>query len=232
MKSTHSRLDRLISQHTQTPLGDVRLLLAKKQITVDGSIAHDRKMIVNQFSHITLSGEVLQDKKPRYIMLNKPKAVVCATTDKQHKTVIDLLNTPNKNELHIAGRLDFNSTGIVLLTNDGTWSRALFSPENHITKHYQVTLSKPITDGMVKAFSQGIYFAYEKLTTRPAKLTPTNTHTAIVELVEGRYHQIKRMFGHFQSEVLTLHRFRVGNIMLRELDEAGYRDLTKEELEQ
>jgi 16S rRNA uridine-516 pseudouridylate synthase and related pseudouridylate synthases len=132
MKSTRARLDRLISQKTQIPMSEVRLMLARKQVEVDGNTALDHKQIVTQFSRISVNGQLLQDNSPVYLMLHKPRGVVCATQDKRHTTVIDLIDHPMKDHLHIAGRLDFNSTGIVLLTNDGHWSRNLFSPTAHI----------------------------------------------------------------------------------------------------
>ena len=163
-------------------------------------------------------------------MLHKPKGVVSATKDDKHTTVIDLIQHERKHELHISGRLDFNSSGLLLLTNDGNWSRRLSAPKNQIHKCYHVQLDKKITPEYVKKFKEGIYFSYEKITTRPAHLTISSDFTAQVSLTEGRYHQIKRMFGFFQNEVLELHRFSVGNLSLdKNLMPGDSRLLTLEE---
>ena len=231
MKSTRFRLDRFIRKHTQYSLGDVRLLLAKKRILVDGEHASDINQVVNQFSKIELDGTTLQEKQPLYMVLNKPKGVVSATSDLKHPTVIDLLKHEDKHSLHIAGRLDFNSTGMVLLTNDGHWSRKLSSPDDTVAKRYRVTLAQPLSESDVDAFARGMYFEFENLTTRPAKLKIIDDYCAEVSLVEGRYHQIKRMFAQVNNHVLSLHRFAVGPLTLdNDLALGQSRLLTADEL--
>jgi 16S rRNA pseudouridine516 synthase len=149
-------------------------------------------------------------------MMNKPIGVVSATKDEQHKTVMDLLVEKNINtdDLHVVGRLDLNSSGLLLLTNDGDWSRALMSPEKKVAKVYEVTLENPITDECIQAFANGMYFSYEDITTKPAQLEKLSECVAKVTLEEGRYHQIKRMFGRFRNPVLALHRVSIGEIKL------------------
>ncbi|WP_339869259.1 pseudouridine synthase [Pseudohongiella nitratireducens] len=211
-KST--RLDRFVSQNSSYKLSDIQLLLAQKRIRVDGQAADSIQQKVSKFTHVMLDDHCLQNNQPLYIILNKPKGVVSATKDPEHTTVLDLIDHPLKHELHIAGRLDFNSTGLVLLTNDGAWSRKISLPATKLSKTYEVTLSKPVTGEYVKAFQQGIYFAYEDITTQPAQLEILSPYKARISLVEGKYHQVKRMFGYFQNEVLSLHRISVGDITL------------------
>jgi 16S rRNA pseudouridine516 synthase len=214
MQSPRTRLDRLISRHAGIKRRDVRLLLAQGRVCVDGDIARMINQVVHQFSHVTLDGQTLQNHQPVYVMMNKPTGVVSATKDKLHTTVVDLINQPDRDDLHIAGRLDFNSSGLLLLTNDGRWSRQLSDPNNNVAKLYRVTVEKPLTDEYVSVFAEGILFSYEGVITRPAGLRIISDHVAEVSLVEGRYHQIKRMFGHFNNKVLTLHRYAVGNLRL------------------
>ncbi|MFT6287439.1 MAG: 16S rRNA pseudouridine516 synthase [Halieaceae bacterium] len=231
MQSTRTRLDRFISVHTGIFRKDVRAVLAQGRVTVNGKLATGISQVIDQFAHVLLDDQVLQARTPLYIMLNKPAGVVSATTDAQHKTVVDLLDHADRNGLHIAGRLDFNSTGLVLLTNDGRWSRRLSAPENHIGKRYRVTLEHPIGSDYAHAFLRGMYFAYEGITTRPAKLRVIDAHTAEVRLVEGRYHQIKRMFGHFDNRVLQLHRVAIGDLELdSQLLPGQSRDLSETEV--
>ena len=218
MAISRARLDRFISEHCQVNRKAVRLILAQKRVYVDGILASDIAMIVDQFSQIVMDGEALQTNKPHYIMLNKPIGVVCATKDENHKTVIDLLVGQYEqaiiDSLHIVGRLDLNTTGLVLLTNDSRWSERLTSPEYKVAKCYQVTLAKALTDEYITAFAQGMYFSYENITTQPAVLKIISPFEAEVILTEGRYHQIKRMFGRFRNQVVTLHRESIGKIAL------------------
>lgn len=208
------------------------MLLAQKQVWLDQQLATSVQQRVDEYTHVRVGDRVLQDKSPSYIMLNKPAGVVSATKDPKHTTVIDLLGTDQPKNLHIAGRLDFNSTGLLLLTNDGRWSRRLSSPELGIQKRYRVQLDKPVSAEVVAAFAQGMHFPYEGITTRAAELTVINEAVAEVALTEGRYHQIKRMFGRFQIEVLALHRFAVGSLELdKQLKPGAYRSLTEQELQ-
>ena len=230
MKSTTCRLDRFISQNSAFKLSDVRLLIAQKRILLDGQVAHTIQQKVMQFTHVVLDGQCLKNDQPLYLLLNKPQGIVSATKDLKHTTVLDLLEHPNKDELHIVGRLDFNTTGLVLLTNDGAWSRRISLPETKLPKTYEVTLAKPVTAEYIKVFREGIYFAYEDITTQPAELEIVSQYHARLSLVEGKYHQVKRMFGFFQNEVLALHRVSVGPLTLAGLELGQSRELTLEEL--
>lgn len=229
MKSTTSRLDRFINRNSIFSISDTRLLIAQKRIMLDGQAACSIQQIVNEFTHVKLDDKCLQNKRPIYMMLHKPKGFVCATKDKQHSTVLDLIEHPQKDTLHIVGRLDFNTTGLVLLTNDGAWSRKVSLPKSKLTKTYEVTLAKPINENYITAFQEGIYFAYEDITTQPATLEIKSKYTAKLSLTEGKYHQVKRMFGFFQNEVLALHRIAVGHMTLGELKEGASRVLTSQE---
>jgi 16S rRNA pseudouridine516 synthase len=226
------RLDRFISKHAGVNRRAVRALLASGRVGLDGSAAREINQVVDQFSHITLDGQVLQHNAATYLMLNKPRGVVSATRDDKHRTVIDLLDTNTGNDLHIAGRLDFNSTGLLLLTNDGRWSRRLASAQKPVEKVYRVTVEHALNEHYIEAFAQGMYFPYENITTRPVALTILSDHSAELRLTEGRYHQIKRMFGRFNNKVLILHRIAIGNVVLDPALAAGqYRPLTQIELD-
>jgi 16S rRNA pseudouridine516 synthase len=132
----------------------------------------------------------------------------------------------------LAGRLDFNTTGLLLLTNDGKWSRKITQPAQKIPKTYLVQTKEVIADEYVRVFAEGIYFGFEDLKTLPAELTILSPHSARLTIYEGRYHQIKRMFGFFNNEVVGLHRVSMGNIVLDKNLEAGeYRLLTDEEID-
>ena len=214
------RLDRFISQQFEISRRDVRLMLAQKRIAVDGIIVSDIEQIVNTFSVIDVDNKSIQNNTPCYVMLNKPIGVVSATKDEQHKTVIDLLRQTDLltseqcQSLHIVGRLDLHSSGLLLLTNDSRWSSYLTSPINKVVKRYRVTLAKALCAQYTSVFAQGIYFEYEDITTQPAKLVLIGDYVADVYLTEGRYHQIKRMFGRFRNPVVELHRLSIGHLSL------------------
>lgn len=193
---------------------------------MDGVVARDAAQIVGKFSRIRFDGDlVAMTQRPHYLMFHKPKGVVCATRDAKHQTILDLINHPDKKQLHIAGRLDYNSTGLVLLTNDGQWSRRLSDPAYGFVKRYRVTTERVIGSDCVAAFSRGIYLDFEGLTTRPAALTVLAAQTAEVALTEGRYHQIKRMFGRFNNKVLSIHRLAIGPYELGGLPQGEYAEL-------
>lgn len=230
MKPSISRLDRFISKKSAFSKADVRLLIAQQRIFVDGILANSIQQPVTQFMRVELDGECLQANQPVYLLLNKPKGVVSATKDLQHTTVLDLIQHPQKDELHLVGRLDLNTTGLVLLTNDGAWSRKISLPETQLPKVYEVTLEQPLTNEYIRVFQQGIYFGYENITTQPAHLEIVSDYTARLSIVEGKYHQVKRMFGFFQNKVLALHRTSVGPISVAGLASGESRLLTTQEL--
>jgi len=226
-----TRIDKFMADHLNVSRKSIRLLIAQQRITIDGEFAHSVEQIVNTFSVIALNDKIIQENPRYYIMLHKPVGVVCATKDEQHKTVIDLINEPFKNELHIVGRLDLTTSGLVLLTNDSRWSEALTKPKQKVDKHYQVTLANKLTTDYIDAFAKGVYFAFEDITTLPAQLIIVDDYHADVILQEGKYHQIKRMFGRFQNPVIGLHRSQIGNIVLDDtLKCQQYRLLSKEEV--
>ena len=214
MRTARTRLDRFISARSGVSRRGVRQLLAQGRVSVDGSPATTINQVIGEFSRVVMDEQVLQANTPVYLMLHKPVGVVSATRDDHHPTVIDLLHRADRCSLHIAGRLDFNSSGLLLLTNDGRWSRRLSSPDAGIYKRYRVKVEQPLGRDYIEAFAAGMQFDYEGITTRPARLRIISDHVAEVALVEGRYHQIRRMFGRFNNRVLALHRFAVGNLQL------------------
>lgn len=218
MSINRNRLDRFISKACQINRKKVRLLLAQNRVIVDGIIVTDIALPIDNFSHISIDNTVIQNNKPLYIMLHKPVGVVCATKDNKHKTVMDLLtnltSTDELKSLHIVGRLDLNTSGLVLLTNDSRWSEYLTSPQCKVEKKYRVTLQNSLNEAYIQAFAQGMYFAFEDLITKPAKLIIKSEFIAEVTLIEGRYHQIKRMFGRFNNPVIALHRKSIGDYVL------------------
>ena len=226
------RLDRFLSNLPQLNRQAARQLLASGRVKVDGAVVCDGLCEVSQFSRVEVDNEQLQTgKAARYFMLHKPIGVVSATEHEQHRTVLDLLDEPDKADLHLAGRLDLTSTVLLLITNDGQWSRRLTEPRSRLGKVYRVETEQLITPEYIEVFARGLYFAYEDLTTLPAELVILDSHSALLTLHEGRYHQVKRMFGHFQNKVTGLHRLSMGAIQLdSQLAPGQYRALTTAEI--
>ena len=227
------RLDRFISNLARFNRQDARQLLASGRLQVDGQTVRDGQLQIREFNRVELDHEVLQAGKPaRFYMLHKPTGYVSATVHPQHPTVLDLLDVPDKHELHLAGRLDLNTSGLLLITNDGHWSRQLTLPGSHLPKAYRVRTEHPITAEYADVFARGLYFAYEDLTTLPAELQILAAHEARLTLHEGRYHQVKRMFGYFRNRVIDLHRESIGALHLGELPCGAWRTLTVQEVRQ
>jgi len=227
------RVDRFLSNLPRFNRKQVRLLLVEKRVRVDGKIVSDPHAEVLEFSRVEVDEELLQAGKPaRYFMLHKPPGCVSATRDPQHPTVLDLIDEPDKHDLHIAGRLDFNTTGLMLITNDGSWSRRLTQPQTKLPKVYYVETEQVIGPDYALKFTEGLYFAFEDLTTQPAQLQLLGPKSARLSIVEGRYHQVKRMFGHFDNKVLRLHRESMGPLVLDSALKPGeYRPLRTDEIQ-
>ena len=226
------RLDRLLQQQPQWNRRKTQQLLAVGAVSVDGKTETAGTCEITVFNSVVVADQVIQDgQKPLYIMLNKPVGILSATSDPVHKTVMDLLPEELASQLHIAGRLDRASSGLMLLTNDGQWSRRMTDPELKKPKTYLVTTGNPIDPDTDRVFAEGIYFPYEGITTSPAELEQLSSHKARLTIYEGRYHQIKRMFGRFRNPVVGLHRESMGDIQLgSDLAESEFRNLTDTEI--
>ncbi|MBB1268688.1 pseudouridine synthase [Shewanella sp. SR44-3] len=231
MASKRARLDQFLATKLQVPRKSVRFMLLEGRVSVNGVKVSAMDMQIDEFSRIECDGLTLQHNEKCYLMLNKPVGVVSATKDDIHKTAVDLLHGIALEMLHIAGRLDLNSSGLLLITNDARWSQALMSPNNKVTKKYLVSLANPIDESYIKGFAEGMYFDYEGMTTQAAGLEILSSHQARVSLNEGKYHQIKRMFGRFRNPVIGLHREAIGELLLDEALAPGeFRHLTPAEV--
>jgi 16S rRNA pseudouridine516 synthase len=205
------KLDRLIAAYQSMGRQAAHLAIAGRRVSVDGLIVTDSHHPVDRFMRIELDdAPIQQPERALYLMLHKPSGILSATKDEQHPTVIDLINDPDRHTLHIAGRLDRSTSGLVLLTNDGRWSKRLMAAEHKVPKVYLVETSEPIAPEAVEAFARGFYFHTEDITTLPAELVILGERSARLTLHEGRYHQVKRMFHRVNNRVTSLHRESIG----------------------
>jgi 16S rRNA pseudouridine516 synthase len=224
------RLDRFLTRRGTHPCKEVARLLADGRVSVDGVAETCGLRRISRFSRVELDGEILQGKEAVYLMLHKPAGYLSATTDPQHPTVMELIDHPLRDELHLAGRLDRATTGLLLLTNDGRWSKRVTEPVEEISKVYRVATRDEITRETAARFAEGIYFAFEDLTTRPAALEILTAREALLTIHEGRYHQVKRMFHAAGNQVLALHRESIGPLVLDGLAPGNFRHLTQGEV--
>ncbi|MEL0168697.1 MAG: 16S rRNA pseudouridine(516) synthase [Pseudomonadaceae bacterium] len=225
------KLDRFISNNTPYSRQAARLLIASGRVTVAGQRVCDPRCEVDQFVAISLDGELLQHRPALFFMLHKPVGYLSATSDPEHRTVLELFAPDLRDELHIGGRLDRGSSGLLILTNDGSWSRRLTEPKIKLPKTYHVTTLRPISSETAQRFADGIYMTTEQLTTSPAQLEQLGECECRLTIYEGRYHQIKRMFHAVGNQVNTLHRESMGAIRLDpQLQPGQYRALTAAEI--
>ncbi len=226
------RLDKVISNQTNYSRKDIKNLIKNKRIKINNEIIYKSDIKINKDKDIiTIDNKILDIKKNIYLILNKPACYISATEDKSNKTVLDLIS-PNylyKN-LFPVGRLDKDTTGLLILTDDGNFTHNILSPKKHIKKTYKVVIDIEITDEMITEFKKGVIL--NDGICKSSILEKIDKNTGIVTLTEGRYHQIKRMFGCFKAKVLELERIGMGNYKLpQNLKQGEYRELTKEELD-
>lgn len=229
------RLDKVIASQSTATRSEVRKLIYKGKVSVNGEIIKKIDFKVNpDTDEIMVEDKPLIHKKFIYIMMNKPAGVICATFDKKEKTVIDLL-PPHliRKEIFPAGRLDKDTEGFVLITDDGEMAHNILSPRKHIEKEYIARINAPVTDEDIKIFAKGITLAND-VTCKPAVvsiLEEGDTPLVKIIITEGMYHQIKKMFISRGKKVTYLKRVRMGNLPLDEslaLSEA--RELTADEV--
>ena len=228
------RLDKYLSYALNITRSEVNPFIKKNEVLVNGKriIKKDFKIDEDK-DEIVVNGNKIIYKKFVYYMLNKPAGLVCSTKGYSNNTIYDLFED-SKYELSSIGRLDKDTEGLLIVTNDGALNHFLTSPSNHIDKTYYVEIDDDLTDGEMKIFEDGILIKdgdEEEFKTDKAKIIKIDDHKYYVIIHEGKFHQIKRMFAYFKKNVLYLKRIAFGDIKLDDnLDLGKYRELTDEEL--
>ena len=224
------RLDKFICKSTALDKQQALLVLQSKQISVNGDLIIDPACQVHENNKVTLNDQVLVPRPFRYMLMHKPPATICSNIDEVYPSVFNLL-TPEKeivnidfieenpialnpDEFHIAGRLDADTTGLVLITDDGRWTYNITLPNNGCKKVYRVGLSKPFNVELISQFEQGIQLQGETQVTLPALIEIVSTKEVLLTITEGKFHQVKRMFAAIGNRVVCLHREQIGNIKL------------------
>jgi len=208
------RLDRFVGKWAGTGKRRTRELFESGRVLLNGELVEEGKMLVGKFDRVEVGNEVVQAHTPRYVMMHKPLGVVSATVDEEHETVIDLIEEDWAEELHLAGRLDRFTSGLVILTNDSRYSESLTEPDQKVGKRYLVEVDGKLTDDVIEAFQAGIWFAKEGVKTSPAQVELLTGSRCRLTIFEGKHHQVKRMFSKFDLKVTSLHREGIGGLDL------------------
>ncbi len=229
------RLDKFLSNQKIGSRKEVAQFAKKGMISVNGLIVSKADIKIDpENDEIRFMGEIVSYSQYIYIMLNKPKGVVSATEDKRDTTVVDLLTDNLKRKgIFPAGRLDRNTTGLLIITDDGDMAHRMLAPKSHVYKIYRAKLEKPIKESDKSEFEKGI--KYGEIEFLPAELRVPNAcepNVALVRIREGKFHQVKRMFEALDNKVVELKRLSVGGLRLDEnLEEGQYRLLDKLEID-
>ncbi|EGQ7851843.1 16S rRNA pseudouridine(516) synthase RsuA [Vibrio vulnificus] len=228
------RLDKFLCDALGATRKEATKILKSGEVTVNEQVQKSGAVKVTEECVVEWQGRELVTQGPRYIMLYKPEGFVCSHEDGFNHTAFVLLDEVKMDELHFAGRLDVDTTGLVLITDDGKWSHRITSPKHKCDKTYRVWLADPIGSDYAEKLAVGVQLRNEKELTLPAQMTIVNAdeNEVLLTIHEGKYHQVKRMFAALGNKVEQLHRERIGAIELDENLEPGeYRYLTQEEID-
>lgn len=227
------RIDKIISNSLPYSRSQARELIKEKVTVNDVIVKSTDEKFDPETDTVIVDGRSISYNKFVYYMLNKPAGVVSATNDNTCKTVLELISEPAKKGLFPVGRLDKDTEGLLIITNDGDLSHALLSPKKHVAKTYYVETDGFITDEMLHMLEKGVDIGDEKptLQAKTKKITDSENNKAYLTITEGRFHQVKRMFKVVGREVIYLKRVSMGSLVLDEsLAKGSYRELTEKEI--
>lgn len=226
------RIDKFLADATEYSRREIHIFIKRSLVTINGDVIKKFATQINDNDEVHLNQQRIILAGPRYFMLNKPQGYVCANTDADHPIVLDLLNIPNKHNLQIAGRLDIDTTGLVLLTDDGTWNHSITSPNRACQKRYTLSCVDPIEDTALEQLLAGVQLHGEVAPSRANAVERLDQHTIRLTISEGKYHQVKRMLAATGNRVTSLHRDLIGEIQLDpQLALGKYRMLTTQEIQ-
>lgn len=225
------RLDKFLCDNTDLTRTHARRQLQQGEVTVNGVVVKKGAQQLAEHDEVAWGGEVITSQGLRYLMLYKPEGYICSNVDELYPSVMNLIQLPAKASLHVAGRLDADTTGLVLMTDDGQWSHRITSPHHACDKVYRVDLAEPLISEAEQYCREGLMLHGETMPTRPARLERVSDTQVRLTIQEGRHHQVKRMMAALGNRVVALHREQVGAVKLDpDLKKAHWRMLTDEEV--
>lgn len=208
------RLDKFLCESTDLTRSLARRVLSSGEVTVNGEVVDKGTYVVKEHDVVQWDGETLSPVGLRYLMLNKPAGYECVLKNSQYPSVMDLIDIEKRDRLHTVGRLDVDTTGLILVTDDGQWTHRIISPKHQCDKVYLATLAEPLSDDAEQRFAEGILLDGETKPTLPAQVERVSPTLARLTIQEGKYHQVKRMFAALGNLVTALHRERIGPVAL------------------
>lgn len=223
------RLDKFLADMGYGTRNEIKKMIRKGYVEIDGQVIKKADTAVDENTVVYFDGEPVEYVSYEYYLLNKPAGYVTATKDSAHPVVMELIESVRK-DLVPVGRLDKDTEGVLLITNDGDLNHALLSPRRHVEKTYYIETDRPLPDMAEQIFSEPIRF--EDFTSKLAIYEQINDNSAYLTIHEGKYHQVKRMFEYINCPLTYLKRIRFGNLTLDGLETGEYRPLTEKEIEE
>lgn len=223
------RIDKYICKSTELNRDEASAMLQCRRVSIDGKVFTNGAVQVHDNNIVTLEGEVLKLRPFRYLLMHKPANTMCSNVDESYPSIFNYIDVSNKSELHVVGRLDADTTGLVLITDDGSWTYKIITPKAECEKIYRVQLRNDISEDAIQQLEQGLSLHGLDKPTLPAKVQVLSAREVFLTITQGKFHQVKRMFRAVGNRVRSLHREQIGQVSL-DVDEGLWRYLTQEEV--
>jgi len=224
------RLDRFVCKSTELSRAEAVQRINLGDVCVNGDTITNEAVQVHENNTVLLDGARLKARDFRYILMHKPANTVCSNVDEFYPSLFNCLDIENSSELHVVGRLDADTTGLVLITDDGRWSFNITVPSKECQKIYRVGLSYEIADDVATKFKNGLKLQGEEQLTLPASLKVIGPKEVLLTITEGKFHQVKRMMAAVGNRVVSLHREAIGGVSL-DVELGQWRHLTRDEIQ-
>ena len=223
------RLDKFICKSTDIMRAEAITLVREGQVRVDGKVFKNEATQVHENNCVTIDELILTPRPSSYIMLHKPQDTICSNVDEGYPSIFRYIDVDQVFDLHVVGRLDVDTTGLVLVTDDGRWTYNITHPKKQCEKVYRVGLRDPISAEAALKLEQGVQLQGVPCLTLPAKLAVVSEKEVLLTITEGRFHQVKRMFRAVGNRVVALHRQQIGGVEL-DIEIGQWRHLTADEV--
>lgn len=223
------RLDKFVSQTANITRTQAKKVIAQKRVKVDSLLINQSKFKLSLDSIVEFDGQLLSLACKRYILLYKPTGYICSSKNEVYPSALNLVLEPPFKDLHFAGRLDVDTTGLVLISDDGQWTHRVTSPKKQCKKIYRIITAANIDQNQVDQLTQGVELKGEDKITLQSEVEMINSKEMLLTIYEGRYHQVKRMLAVVGNHVEALHREQIGEIKLDGLKQGEWRDLSIDE---
>jgi len=223
------RLDKFICKSTELNRAEASIMLQDRQVTIDNKVFTNGAVQVHENNVVSLAGVQLTLRPFRYLLLHKPADTLCSNVDENYPSIFNYIDVNKKSELHVVGRLDVDTTGLVLMTDDGSWTYKIITPKAQCEKVYRVQLRDPISESALTKLEQGVMLQGLDEPTLPARIEIISTNEVLLTITQGKFHQVKRMFRAVGNRVRRLHREKIGQVSL-DVEQGAWRYLTDDEI--